>query len=246
MFSSHFKKGLELGETFRNATDAMKDIGCSIHGNLWSNHGPRICTNPYLIRFREPPASRIFNQLPVFHGGNTGSNPVGDAKHSKELSRFHFGRLGFKKVQFCWNHSRSRCYRLEGSAPSRIEIRSFRALVDWRGCLVLDVGEQERHDRALCGAFCWRHCLGISIESDASRSVAEQFLHHFDIGAADSQKRRVAMAKGMPANAFCVWLDFWRSRAVHKSHGEQYRRRHLAQVDSVEGTNPVLMSEDGK
>ena len=141
-----------------------------------------------------------------FHGGNTGSNPVGDAKHSKELSRFHSGRLGFKKVQFCWNaiiHNRCPCYRLEGSTPSRIEIRSFRALVDWRGCLVLDVGEQERHDRALCGAFCWRHCLGISIESDVSRSVAEQFLHHFDIGSADSQKRRVAMAKGMPANAFC-------------------------------------------
>src|SRR6266568_2635989 len=64
-----------------------------------------------------------------FHGGNTGSNPVGDAKHSKELSRFHSGWLGFKKVQFCWNaiiHSRSPCYRLEGSTRSRTEIRSFR------------------------------------------------------------------------------------------------------------------------
>jgi hypothetical protein len=61
-----------------------------------------------------------------FHGGNTGSNPVGDAKHSKELSRFHSGWLGFKKVQFCWNainHSRSPCYRPEGSTRSRTEIR---------------------------------------------------------------------------------------------------------------------------
>jgi DNA replication protein DnaC len=32
---------------------------------LWSNHGPRIGANRYLIRFWEPPASRIFNQLPV-------------------------------------------------------------------------------------------------------------------------------------------------------------------------------------
>jgi hypothetical protein len=32
---------------------------------LWSNHGPRIGANAYLIRFWEPPASRIFNQLPV-------------------------------------------------------------------------------------------------------------------------------------------------------------------------------------
>jgi hypothetical protein len=29
------------------------------------NYGPRIVANRYLIRFREPPASRIFNQLPV-------------------------------------------------------------------------------------------------------------------------------------------------------------------------------------
>jgi hypothetical protein len=31
----------------------------------WSNHGPRIRANHYLIRFWEPPASRIFNQLLV-------------------------------------------------------------------------------------------------------------------------------------------------------------------------------------
>jgi hypothetical protein len=36
-----------------------------IHRTLWSNHGPRIGANAYLIRFWEPPASRIFNQLPV-------------------------------------------------------------------------------------------------------------------------------------------------------------------------------------
>jgi hypothetical protein len=32
---------------------------------LWSNHGPRIGANAYLIRLWEPPASRIFNQLRV-------------------------------------------------------------------------------------------------------------------------------------------------------------------------------------
>jgi hypothetical protein len=31
----------------------------------WSNHGPRIVVSRYLTRFWEPPASRIFNQLPV-------------------------------------------------------------------------------------------------------------------------------------------------------------------------------------
>ena len=32
---------------------------------LWSNHGPRIVASRYVIRFWEPPASRIFNPLPV-------------------------------------------------------------------------------------------------------------------------------------------------------------------------------------
>ena len=32
---------------------------------LWSNYGPLILTNRYFLRFWEPPASRIFNQLLV-------------------------------------------------------------------------------------------------------------------------------------------------------------------------------------
>jgi len=31
----------------------------------WSNCGPRIGANRYFLRFWEPPASRIFDQLPV-------------------------------------------------------------------------------------------------------------------------------------------------------------------------------------
>jgi hypothetical protein len=40
----------------------MEPVGTE---ELWSNHGPRIRANGYLIRFSEPPASRIFLQLRV-------------------------------------------------------------------------------------------------------------------------------------------------------------------------------------
>jgi hypothetical protein len=40
-------------------------IGSPIYQSLWSNYGPRIVSNRYLVRFWEPPASRIFNQLPL-------------------------------------------------------------------------------------------------------------------------------------------------------------------------------------
>ena len=32
---------------------------------LWSNHGPPIVASRYFTSFPEPPASRIFNQLPL-------------------------------------------------------------------------------------------------------------------------------------------------------------------------------------
>jgi hypothetical protein len=38
---------------------------CIPQSKIWSNHGPLIRANRYLRRFCEPPASRIFNQLPV-------------------------------------------------------------------------------------------------------------------------------------------------------------------------------------
>jgi hypothetical protein len=49
-----FEKRHELGSTF-----------AVFQWKSWSNHGPRSRADHYLIRFWEPPASRIFNQLPV-------------------------------------------------------------------------------------------------------------------------------------------------------------------------------------
>ena len=42
-----------------------------LNQNAWSNHGPRIVASRYCIRFWEPPASRIFNPLPVDRGSFT-------------------------------------------------------------------------------------------------------------------------------------------------------------------------------
>jgi hypothetical protein len=39
-----------------------------------------------------PSVSISYKSLSLFHGGNTGSNPVGDAKHSKVVEEF--GVLG--------------------------------------------------------------------------------------------------------------------------------------------------------
>jgi hypothetical protein len=51
-----------------------------IHRTLWSNHGPRIVSER-------------------FHGGNTGSNPVGDAKSFQQLAVLPFLNIGTKKAQ---------------------------------------------------------------------------------------------------------------------------------------------------
>jgi hypothetical protein len=68
---------------------SLGDVACILRvpnrtevPELWSNHGSRIGANRYLIRFWEPPASRIFNQLPVnrvlsrrcHSGGSVGPN----------------------------------------------------------------------------------------------------------------------------------------------------------------------------
>ena len=42
--------------------DRCRLTACTVS---WSNYGPRICANGYFLRFWEPPASRILNQLLV-------------------------------------------------------------------------------------------------------------------------------------------------------------------------------------
>jgi hypothetical protein len=46
-------------------TNGPKDSAVLATERSWSNHGPRISASRYLIRFWEPPASRIFNQLSI-------------------------------------------------------------------------------------------------------------------------------------------------------------------------------------
>ena len=48
---------------FNEAFSADRVLACAI--KLWSNDGPRIGTKRDFMRFSEPPASRIFNQLLV-------------------------------------------------------------------------------------------------------------------------------------------------------------------------------------
>jgi len=55
----------ELRRTFCQFDLRTEMSATQLSDASWSNHGPRIRTNRYLRRFWEPPASRIFNQLPV-------------------------------------------------------------------------------------------------------------------------------------------------------------------------------------
>ncbi len=83
---------------------------------LWSNHGPRIVSRLTEGAFSSHPY-RIFSvsyeTTGYFHGGNTGSNPVGDANKNRELTENLTGARSVTDLSAYRPYALARCAALD-------------------------------------------------------------------------------------------------------------------------------------
>ena len=117
-----------------------------------------------------------------FHGGNTGSNPVGDAKSSQELTgKGHFYR----------RHKKAQLHRqLSDQVFAIASVFRHRELFLWaqkgtrnsarsgspnRRCA------KEANDLTLSSSFVNCHRLSVRIQCHSAGSMTKQFLHYLDV-----------------------------------------------------------------
>src|SRR4029077_19899024 len=123
-----------------------------------------------------------------FHGGNTGSNPVGDAKSFQQLTVSLY--LGTKKAQFSLS---MRMHFIEAAVFSH-RSRHFEQAQVRNTSQQTGLNQQpfqtpeETNDAALRTPLLNRDGLGICIQCDPAGGVAKEFLCHLDICSVCSEQ----------------------------------------------------------
>jgi hypothetical protein len=129
----------------------------------------------------------LFND-PVFHGDNTGSNPVRNVNKESniciELRQIFEGAKSYILVSFL----HPRVWPLRRSDNSLFV------------CGHRHRKEQGQHN-SLCGVFGWGNCLCVDVHGRTQGRMPHQFLHHLELSSDTPKQRRVGVSERMPAGA---------------------------------------------
>ena len=126
---------------------------------------------------------------PVFHGDNTGSNPVGDAKSNQQFAR---NFAGYSKVQKATSVCPKCTLETESSLCGSYDHAVFKRASH---------REEEGQDRGLGSVLGRRNGLCVDIHRRPEVGMPHQFLHHFEL-CSDAPEQSGISVEGMPADAF--------------------------------------------